>query len=821
MADIYLYKNKMWRVKHAFTYTGDKQEFTLTPGKYLCICKGAKGGGLSALFQNLGGCSYGILNLQSPLTAYAVVGGDGGDGTVSVESPGLGGYNGGGDGGWSCYSGRYCNGAGGGGGTDIRLKNQDIETIIETRQIPDGLDEVEYIEADGTQYFSSDVIPNQDTSVEADVTFHQSFSGWLSMWGSQYRNAEISYTMIINSLNTTSYQRGYQFHDDSYYFSLNTPYTIKTSYRDLFINDVRICTLNYQSDFTCVCPMAVFSCNTNGNNITTCIPMRLHKMKIWDGETLIRYYVPFKNTGVVMNTSAFSFEQGTITNGSNAESMTTIRTSGYIPISNVQYISGIANGINTMKLCYVTYNSERNFISTSDWVYSEDIVDIGSGSAYVRVCVCNEDGSAISTSGLTSFELHKHSMSVKSGAYDLVNKKIYPEARGNDFATGNIVQNKTTYTGTYDVKVGLLSRIMVAGGAGGTGHLGYLDDFSDFTSFGGGVNGGYPHMPANSIHNHEPSTQTSGYEFGKGEDALTKTYATSPASDGGEGISGGGGGWYGGFTSNITDPAATRSSGNGGGGSGYILTESSYKPEDYMHGIPERNDLYFSDTLMTAGLAETSCVLICEPVESYLAGDRIICDCIGEGTRFKLYAGEYKIRCTGGQGSHRSKYRYCSKGGYSEGILNNPRGTYAYAYVGGSGIYSASYLGASFVQTTHPTNSFNGGGNPSSYSEASTGGEAGGGGTDLRIGTDSLYARIIVAGGAGGSGKFESYGGAGGGTSGNSPYNNGAYAGTNYGPGTQSSAGAGSDTTISGGFGYGGNGVSENSGFGGAGGGGW
>ena len=82
MSDIYLYNDEMWRVKYKFTYTGEKEEFHLPEGRYLCICKGAAGGAFNNSFQNKGGCSYGVLNLSSPLKAYAVVGSDGGEGDM-------------------------------------------------------------------------------------------------------------------------------------------------------------------------------------------------------------------------------------------------------------------------------------------------------------------------------------------------------------------------------------------------------------------------------------------------------------------------------------------------------------------------------------------------------------------------------------------------------------------------------------------------------------------------------------------------------------------------------------------------------------------
>ena len=57
----------------------------------------------------------------------------------------------------------------------------------------------------------------------------------------------------------------------------------------------------------------------------------------------------------------------------------------------------------------------------------------------------------------------------------------------------------------------------------------------------------------------------------------------------------------------------------------------------------------------------------------------------------------------------------------------------------------------------------------SGYDQTTIANTSGGGGTDIRLFTDSLYARVIVAGGGGGGGQgwYEvSHGGAGGGTNG-------------------------------------------------------
>ena len=113
-------------------------------------------------------------------------------------------------------------------------------------------------------------------------------------------------------------------------------------------------------------------------------------------------------------------------------------------------------------------------------------------------------------------------------------------------------------------------------------------------------------------------------------------------------------------------------------------------------------------------------------------------------------------------------------GGYSKGNLIVASGTVLNVYVGGAG-GTGSYSAAGF----------NGGGAGASYL-----GQGGGGASDVRLGGTALSNRVIVAGGAGGTGgnansSVVGYGGAGGGTSGGNGVvgDGGAVAG---GAGTQS-----------------------------------
>ena len=196
-------------------------------------------------------------------------------------------------------------------------------------------------------------------------------------------------------------------------------------------------------------------------------------------------------------------------------------------------------------------------------------------------------------------------------------------------------------------------------------------------------------------------------------------------------------------------------------------------------------------------------------------GDVLNCPYSGAGVGIGLKKGTYKFEVWGAQGGYRSSATYGGKGGYSVGTIVLNKKMSAFIYSGGAG------------NTGGTAGGFNGGGRRGTYN-------GGGGGSDIRIGQDSLYARVIVAGGGGSDGSKSRAGGAGGGTVGQK-YQGSGY-GTNNGPGNTTYSGSSSSTTASspsttvtgsttaiyGGFGFGGNGQGPvNSGYGGAGGGGW
>lgn len=207
--------------------------------------------------------------------------------------------------------------------------------------------------------------------------------------------------------------------------------------------------------------------------------------------------------------------------------------------------------------------------------------------------------------------------------------------------------------------------------------------------------------------------------------------------------------------------------------------------------------------------------------EKIRTGDILNCPYSGSSKSIKLPAGIYVLEVWGAQGGNNyssTSYGSGGKGGYSAGTLTlTDKETTLYLYSGGAGTSSTS--------TSQYNGGFNGGGKSTNYAGS------GGGASDIRIGADTLYHRVIVAGGGGGaqgrtSTSYKASGGAGGGIKGQT----GGYYGTNVqesanggAPGTQTAAGTVGNSTYgntAGAFGTGGNGKYRSTSYRGCGGGG-
>lgn len=286
----------------------------------------------------------------------------------------------------------------------------------------------------------------------------------------------------------------------------------------------------------------------------------------------------------------------------------------------------------------------------------------------------------------------------------------------------------------------LLSRIIVAGGGGSAGY-----DVSN-NAANGGAGGGTTGQDglSNRVYHGTGGKQTTFGTGGSSEEpnrysVQAKFGCGASASNSTDVAPGGGGGWYGGGLH--CDSA--------GGGSGYVYTPTT--ASNYPSGCLLNSAYYLSNAQTIAGNQSFSSptggtetghsgngyVRITKLTDviylTHANNDIMDFNYTGSTQSKTLKPGTYTIECWGGQGGTCSGY-IGGYGGYSKGTITLTKTTTVYVSVGGAGSSSSTAAG------------FNGGGTGISS------GRGGGGATDVRIGQNSLYSRVIVAGGGGGAG---------------------------------------------------------------------
>ena len=337
-----------------------------------------------------------------------------------------------------------------------------------------------------------------------------------------------------------------------------------------------------------------------------------------------------------------------------------------------------------------------------------------------------------------------------------------------------------------------LTRFIVAGGGGGATEISPSSSVIGYGGVGGGWHGGPICCGGSVASNGKYAHATNGWAFGYGQNSTRNGKNGTGAY---HGAGGGGGGWYGGYA--ITE-TVNWSSGNGGGGSSFILTEDTV--ENVPNGYDVPSTFYMEHVFTSAGIALESGVIVCEPATELEEGDVIKAFATGEAQHIAFPPGKYLLKCWGAAGGSSYALEDGSAGGYAEGLLTLRGPNTLHLYVGGTGGFDIFMNPADVRRYMNPAYAFNGGGVPPTSMQVYKL-HAGGGGTDIRIGHDSLYSRVIVAGGGGGRGGYTS--GSGGGLTGTVSANTGY--GTNSGAGTQTNSPQSVlYPVINGGFGFGG-----------------
>lgn len=768
-----------------FDYTGAVQSITLPKGTYKLECWGAQGGysssnsGIEVGMGGKGGYSVGtiILNQKTPIYIYA-----GGVGSISGNGKADGGFPNGG----SSWASNTSEGAGGGGGSsDIRIGTDSLHARVIVAGGGGGGGEDNETGGYGggeTGGTSGSGTPGSQTAPSGyfGIGGHTSYDGggggggWYGACpaGGQTTPA------TSNSGDDTSGSPG------------GSGYVYTSSTAKNYPNGCLVNSTHYLTNAKTIAGNTSFP-SPSGTSETG-----------HSGNGYCRITV------IECNSTAL---YGKL-NGSMKKA-----TSIYFKMNNKIYGIGADNSSNT----------NMNFSYTG----SVQTATLDPGK-YILECWGAQGGSYSSYSGgAGGYSIGTITLSQRTNLYIYVGGQPATQtstgATSGGFNGGGAGCSRTYNYSTYgqggggasDIRIGqdsFYARVIVAGGGGGSSSE---DSFT--TKYGGGTSGG---SSASGYGATQTSAGTNGL-FGQGG------AATTSGTNYNYGSGGGGGGFYGGGAcSSYSDSTNYRT--YNGGGSGYVYTSNT--ASNYPSGCLLNSSYYLTNAQTISGnqnfqspTGDTETghvgngyVKITKLTDTiYLSSnsDVIDFDYTGAVQSVTLNAGTYTLECWGAQGGYRSSSSYGGAGGYSIGTLSLSSKTTLYIYVGGSGnsVTSANSSG-------YYPGGFNGGGYRNTY-------KGGGGATDIRIGTDSLYSRVIVAGGGGSDGSSSQSGGYAGGTFGaRGSFGYGSYGYGGNQTATYSSLNAiasqgtnNNSSDCAAGFGFGGFGCYSSSGYGGAGGGGW
>lgn len=606
--------------------------------------------------------------------------------------------------------------------------------------------EIDYISFTGQQYIFSGVTVNGNSTIEITCAYTGTGSDTGAIFGSRTTESgtdSTSFTMFVVNGAIRIDHFGTSKTLDKNKYNPNGKHTYKITPDTVYCDGTKIYTHTVSSN-SAPNKLHIGAVCTNGT-ISKLSNVNIYSFKFYDGSNLILNLIPYKD-----NNKKYCFKD---------------------LVNNKLYYSGSPEELKG----FDSNNIKTGDILNFNYTGAVQSITLPKGT-YKLECWGAQGGYSSSNSGI---EVGMGGKGGYSAGTITLNQKtliyIYTggvgSISGNGKADGGFPNGGSSWAsstsegaggggGSSDIRIGtdsLYARVIVAGGGGGGG------EDNETGGYGGGETGG-------TSGSGTPGSQTapSGY-FGIGGHT---------SYDGG----GGGGGWYGAYPAGGQTTPATGSSGSdtsgSPGGSGYVYTSAT--ASNYPSGCLLNSSYYLSaaktiagNTSFTSptGSSETGhsgngycriTVIECKNTALYTRinnsmkkatafyfklnnnkmygvgsanynGSVMNFDYTGSVQSKTLKPGTYTIECWGGQGGTYSSY-IGGYGGYSKGTITLTEATTVYISVGGAGSSSSTAAG------------FNGGGTGISS------GRGGGGATDVRIGQNSLYSRVIVAGGGGGAG---------------------------------------------------------------------
>ncbi len=182
--------------------------------------------------------------------------------------------------------------------SNYKIYGNSIDYDIFAENSPSDYQQVEYIESTGTQYIDTGIIPNQDTGF--DIVFLTknaiAFSpaggttGFGAILGARKSSTLDELQLTTYSLNS-SYSGTLRFGTDSYNAGITPNTKMKVIFKNGTYTNNNGVTHSIDKDFTGPTTLTVFALNQNGA-IQQHGSVQIYSLKIYDGDTLVRDYVP-------------------------------------------------------------------------------------------------------------------------------------------------------------------------------------------------------------------------------------------------------------------------------------------------------------------------------------------------------------------------------------------------------------------------------------------------------------------------------------------------------------------------------------------------
>lgn len=173
-------------------------------------------------------------------------------------------------------------------------EDEEIEYEEYRNSIPENFQVTDYIENDGKQYIDTGFEPDQDTSIEFVAESLEGTPSVAAWFGARDSVNKPSYTFWQMNTGYRSDYSSTKTDISNFVFNSNTKYTIYKNKNITYIDGEKYVEANYE-ELQTTSTLTLFGVKTGSNVDDRISVLKLYACKIWDGDELVRDYIPVKD----------------------------------------------------------------------------------------------------------------------------------------------------------------------------------------------------------------------------------------------------------------------------------------------------------------------------------------------------------------------------------------------------------------------------------------------------------------------------------------------------------------------------------------------